>query len=57
MRGGSGRGLGLYISSEIMKRMHGALRLARDDERTTVSEWATGAVLVVDFPAANDGTV
>jgi len=44
-----GTGLGLYISNEIARRMHAAIRLASNDELPDVPSWATGGVFVVEF--------
>lgn len=45
-----GRGLGLYISQELMRVMGGRLRLATEDDSTGLPKWATGAVFVVELP-------
>ncbi|MBI2570481.1 MAG: ATP-binding protein [Candidatus Schekmanbacteria bacterium] len=44
-----GKGLGLYISSELAVRLGGVLRLAGDEEREDVPDWATGAAFVLEF--------
>jgi signal transduction histidine kinase len=44
-----GRGLGLYISKEVVRSMKGRLRLAGPEDMRLVPAWATGAVFVVDF--------
>jgi hypothetical protein len=48
-----GTGLGLYISSEIMRRLGGSLALATPDDLRGVPTWATGAVFVAQFRAGS----
>lgn len=48
MRAG-GRGLGLYISRELLHTMNGRLRLAAAADRHLIPSWATGAVFVVEI--------
>ncbi len=48
MRAG-GKGLGLYISAELMRNLQGRLRLAGADDGHLVPAWATGAALVAVF--------
>lgn len=45
-----GRGLGLYISQELMRLMGGRLRLADADERRGLPRWASGAVFTLALP-------
>ncbi|HKA98508.1 MAG TPA: ATP-binding protein [Streptosporangiaceae bacterium] len=51
MRAG-GKGLGLHISTELMRDIRGRLRLAGPDDTHLVPSWATGAVLVAEFDSA-----
>ena len=44
-----GRGLGLHISTELMRNLHGRLRLAGPEDRHLIPDWATGAVFVAEF--------
>src|SRR5262249_9663642 len=48
MRGG-GKGLGLHISAELMRNLHGRLRLAGPEDTHLVPAWATGASVVAEF--------
>jgi C4-dicarboxylate-specific signal transduction histidine kinase len=48
MRAG-GKGLGLHISAELMRNLHGRLRLAGPEDAPRVPAWATGAALVAEF--------
>jgi C4-dicarboxylate-specific signal transduction histidine kinase len=50
-----GKGLGLYISSELAARMGGTLRLAGEEDCAEVPAWATGAKFVLDFDPALRG--
>jgi C4-dicarboxylate-specific signal transduction histidine kinase len=50
-----GKGLGLYISSELASRLGGTLRLASKDECKGVPSWATGAKFFLDFDPALRG--
>ncbi len=45
-----GKGLGLYISSELAKKLGGSLRLADERDADLVAAWATGAAFVLDLP-------
>jgi signal transduction histidine kinase len=44
-----GKGLGLYISSELAMKLGGVLRLADDGDRDCIPLWATGAKFVLAF--------
>jgi C4-dicarboxylate-specific signal transduction histidine kinase len=48
MRAG-GKGLGLHISSELMRNLHGRLRLASPDDSHLIPPWASGAAVVAEF--------
>lgn len=55
MRAG-GKGLGLYISSELAVRLGGTLRLAHEGDRVHIPAWAKGATFVLEFnPAMRAG--
>lgn len=45
-----GRGLGLYIATELMKTIGGRVSLAGADFEQHVPEWATGATFLIEFP-------
>ncbi len=47
-----GKGLGLYISSELAGSIGGSLRLAGADEEDLVPDWACGAAFVLDLDRA-----
>jgi len=50
-----GKGLGLYISAELVASFGGRLRPAFDEERVSLPDWAKGAVMVLEFtPKARD---
>jgi signal transduction histidine kinase len=51
MRAG-GKGLGLHISAELMRNLHGRLRLAGAYDGHLVPSWATGAALVAEFDSS-----
>jgi signal transduction histidine kinase len=44
-----GTGLGLYISSEIMRRLSGSLALADQETVANLPTWTSGAVFVLTF--------
>jgi C4-dicarboxylate-specific signal transduction histidine kinase len=44
-----GRGLGLHISTELMRNLQGRLRLAGPEDSHLIPGWATGAVFVAEF--------
>jgi C4-dicarboxylate-specific signal transduction histidine kinase len=45
-----GRGLGLYISRELVRMMGGRIRLAEPRDRPKRLRWASGAVFILEFP-------
>jgi C4-dicarboxylate-specific signal transduction histidine kinase len=47
-----GKGLGLYISAELMRNLRGRLRLAGSDDAHLIPSWTTGAGFVVEFDAS-----
>lgn len=47
-----GKGLGLHISTELMRNLKGRLRLAGPEDSHLIPGWATGAVFVTEFDAS-----
>ena len=44
-----GKGLGLHISTELIRNLKGRLRLAGPEDSHLIPGWATGAVFVAEF--------
>ncbi len=50
----AGKGLGLFISAQLMKSLGGSLRISRCSDLSLIPSWATGAAFILDF--ASDTT-